>query len=177
MTMKLKLCQRASTLMLAASSTAAMTQIAWGAEPDSIELAPIHVENGQGTDTPNAASVDPSGGTAGPYSDVADLLRTTPGVSTGRMGGHGLEIVIRGQQKNQISIIDSGSITYGACPNRMDPPTSSAASYRADRIIVQRGYASVTNGPGATGGAVILERDAPNLHPRSGACRCRRSGR
>jgi iron complex outermembrane receptor protein len=79
------------------------------------------------------------------------------------MGGHGLELVIRGQQQNQLNIIDAGSFTYGACPNRMDPPTSTASLKRADTIIVEKGYASVTHGPGGSGGTVILERDAPQL--------------
>lgn len=163
MTLKPMCRHEVSALIVAACSMAALTLPVLGGEPDGVKLAPIQVIDSKYEEGPNAAIVDPKAGDEGPHSDVGELLRNTPGVTSGRMGGHGLEIVIRGQQQNQISVIDSGSITYGACPNRMDPPTSSAASYRADRIIVQRGYASVTNGPGATGGAVILEREAPEL--------------
>ena len=98
-----------------------------------------------------------------PAADAGELLDRVPGVSINRMGGHAADIVIRGQQADQINVIDAGSVSFGGCPNRMDPPTSSAALARADRIIVERGYSSVTNGPGGTGGTVKLERDAPEF--------------
>lgn len=98
-----------------------------------------------------------------PAADGGEFLRAVPGVTSGRMGGHGLELVIRGQSQNQLNIIDSGSFTFGGCPNRMDPPAATAGISRADKIIVERGYQSVTNGPGGSGGAVILEREAPEF--------------
>lgn len=98
-----------------------------------------------------------------PVADAGELLDRVPGVSINRMGGHAADIVIRGQQADQLNVIDAGSVTFGGCPNRMDPPTSSAALARADRIIVERGYSSVTNGPGGSGGTVKLERDAPEF--------------
>lgn len=100
---------------------------------------------------------------AAPMADGGALISTLPGVDFNRMGGHGVDLVIRGQQANQLTVIDSGSLTYGACPNRMDPPSSTLSILRADRIIVDRGYASVTNGAGGTGGTVRLERDTPEF--------------
>ncbi|MDV4143541.1 TonB-dependent receptor domain-containing protein [Shimia sp. FJ5] len=98
-----------------------------------------------------------------PPADGGEFLRQVPGVASGRMGGHGLEIVIRGQSQNQLNIVDSGSFTFGGCPNRMDPPAATAGISRADKIVVERGYQSVTNGPGGSGGSVILEREAPEF--------------
>ncbi len=134
------------------------------AQEADIELLPIDVaEENVAAATPSSSVILPEGQYSAPVADGGDLLSNVPGVSASRMGGHALDIIIRGQQGNQISVIDAGSITYGACPNRMDPPTATTGITRADRIVVERGYASVTNGPGATGGAVILERDAPEF--------------
>ncbi len=98
-----------------------------------------------------------------PHADGGDFLRSVPGVSAGRFGGHGLEPVIRGQSQNQLNVTANGATTYGGCPNRMDPPSSYAAIDSFDRIKVVRGYQSVLNGPGGPGGAVILTHDRPQL--------------
>lgn len=100
---------------------------------------------------------------APPASDTAALLALVPGVALSRMSGHGIDIVIRGQQGNQINVINAGAFTYGGCPNRMDPPTSIANLSGTDQIVVERGYASVANGPGGSGGAVILKHTAPTF--------------
>ncbi|WP_165937627.1 TonB-dependent receptor domain-containing protein [Antarcticimicrobium sediminis] len=154
----------ASALLLSSLSGIAVAQ-ATRPDPDGelISLPPITVD--VETEVAGASSYEfvPGGMSVAPGIDGGEALRAVPGVTAGRMGGHALEIIIRGQQQNQLNIIDAGSFTYGGCPNRMDPPTSTAALSRADRVVVERGYSSVTNGPGGTGGAVILERDAPEL--------------
>ena len=94
-----------------------------------------------------------------PAADTADALKRVPGVSVGRMGGHGLEPVIRGQSQSRINVISDGAYHQGGCPNRMDPPTAYSALGGFDNIAVLKGYGSVLTGPGATGGAVLLERD------------------
>jgi len=98
-----------------------------------------------------------------PHAAGGSFLRTAPGVTAGRFGGHGLEPVIRGQSQNQLNIITNGASTYGGCPNRMDPPSSYAAIESFDRIKIVRGYQSVLNGPGGPGGAVILSHDRPEF--------------
>lgn len=103
----------------------------------------------------------PADPTRAPWSDAGDYLRGLPGVSAARMGGHGLEPVIRGLQQNQLTVLTDGAQVLGACPNRMDPPTVYGAAEGVDRIVVTRGYQSVLNGPGAPGGVVSLERDRP----------------
>lgn len=125
---------------------------------DTIVVAPKTLEQDGTTITvaPGALSVPPA-------LDGGALLSSIPGISGSRMGGHGIDIILRGMSKNQLNVIDAGSFTYGGCPNRMDPPSSIAAFYRADRIVVEKGYSSVTNGPGAPGGTIRLERDAPGF--------------
>src|SRR6056297_3824034 len=157
----------ASAVLLCSVSTLAQAQATFAPDPDSdgeiILLTPIVVDADVPQHGPMSTILTSTGQSSSPASDAAEVLRAVPGVTSGRMGGHGLELVIRGQQQNQLNIIDAGSFTYGACPNRMDPPTSSASFLRADEIVIERGYASVTHGPGGSGGTVILERDAPEL--------------
>lgn len=97
------------------------------------------------------------------YSDGGDYLRSIPGVSASRFGGHGLEPFIRGQSQNQLNVIADDAYTFGGCPNRMDPPSSYLDLESYDSVMVTKGYQTVLNGPGASGGAVLLERHAPML--------------
>lgn len=57
--------------------------------------------------------------------DLAEMLtNSTPSISIQRRSGIANDVILRGQRKDDINIIvDDGKI-YGACPNRMDPPTS-----------------------------------------------------
>ncbi|MDF2141899.1 TonB-dependent receptor [Paenirhodobacter sp. CAU 1674] len=149
----------ASGALLCALSPAAFAQ-----DADAVTaLDPIYVLRERARLTAGRYEFTPMDIEAAPASDGGALLNSVPGVSINRMGGHGLDIVIRGQQANQLNVIDSGSFTYGGCPNRMDPPTSTLSLNRADTIIVEKGYASVTNGPGGSGGTVRLEREAPEF--------------
>ncbi len=161
MTIKSTMRLGAYSMLLSSLSGLALAQSVDNGE--IVELAPIDVEREATENGATRVVIKPQGQSTAPVADAADLLRAAPGVSAGRMGGHGLEITIRGQQQNQLNVIDAGSFTFGACPNRMDPPTATAAIGRADRIVVERGYASVTHGAGGSGGTVILERDAPVL--------------
>ena len=151
----------AIALLLGSLSTAALAQAADVTMPADTDLGEIVVKADQLTAGAASYEFTPTGQMSTPAADGGALLSTVPGVTAGRMGGHGLELVIRGQSQNQLNIIDAGSFTFGGCPNRMDPPASIANVANADKIIVERGYASVTHGPGGSGGTVILEREAP----------------
>ncbi len=98
-----------------------------------------------------------------PSADAGDYLRNVPGVTSGRMGGHALEPVIRGQSRGQLTIINDGAFLEGAGPNRMDTSAAFADIDTADVVIVQRGYQSVQNGPGGSGGTIIVEHHAPTF--------------
>lgn len=96
--------------------------------------------------------------------ETGTLLRQINGVNAARMGGHGLEPMIRGQSKAQLNIILDGATIHAGCPNRMDPPTSYSEVNSYDEIIVIKGVASVENGAGGSGGSVIFKRNKPNYN-------------
>ncbi len=154
----------AHAVLLSSLSTIAMAQ---ASAPDEgapvVALDPIYVEDATAEIGASRIILGDAPLMSTPPADGGEFLRSVPGVASGRMGGHGLEIVIRGQSQNQLNIVDTGSFTFGGCPNRMDPPAATAGISRADKIIVERGYQSVTNGPGGSGGSVILEREAPEF--------------
>ena len=151
-------------ILLSSISTVAMAQTADETDEKKIvDLDQIVIEQGAADVGASTVVIGGEPMMSTPAADGGEFLRSVPGVTAGRMGGHGLELVIRGQSQNQLNIIDTGSHTYGGCPNRMDPPAATAGISRADKIIVERGYQSVTNGPGGSGGSVILEREAPEF--------------
>ena len=98
---------------------------------------------------------------ASPSSDGGDLLRAINGVSGSRMGGRGIDPVIRGQSQNQLNILLDGAFLYGGCPNRMDPPTTYASPAIFDRVTLIKGNRDVIYGPGGSGGTVLFERSRP----------------
>ncbi len=98
-----------------------------------------------------------------PHGDGGSYLQSTPGLTASRFGGHGVEPFVRGQSQNQLNVIADDSFTFGGCPNRMDPPSAYLDLDTYDSIVVTKGYQSVLNGPGASGGAIILERNAPDF--------------
>ena len=127
--------------------------------PPSITLPEVRVYGS--SPIPTRTVIDPATDLVYPAADGADLLDGIPGVSTGRMGGHGIEPYIRGQSQTRLNVIDDGAFIHGGCPNRMDPPTAYLSAPDVDRLIVDKGYASVTNGPGGPGGTVRTERKLP----------------
>ncbi|WP_432698276.1 TonB-dependent copper receptor [Marinobacterium sp. YM272] len=98
-----------------------------------------------------------------PAADGGEVLRDLTGVSGSRMGGRGIDPVIRGQQQNRLNVILDGAYIYGACPNRMDPPTTYSAAESYDRVVVLKGNHSVIYGPGGSGGTVLFERERPQF--------------
>ena len=108
-------------------------------------------------------SADPNRTDMSPMMDGGSFLRSIPGVDAVRMGGHGLDPVIRGQQQEQLNIISNDAFVYGGCPNRMDPPAALTAIDTYDNVTVEKGFQSVSHGPGGSGGTIILERKAPAL--------------
>ncbi|WP_075880777.1 TonB-dependent receptor domain-containing protein [Vreelandella massiliensis] len=98
-----------------------------------------------------------------PAADAAEWLRRVNGVEAIRMGGHGLDPVIRGQQGNALNILVDGGYVFGGCPNRMDPPTAYAPLHSFDRVTVSKGVTTLQYGAGGSGGTVLFERNAPDF--------------
>jgi iron complex outermembrane receptor protein len=105
--------------------------------------------------TPHASPV--------PAADAAEWLRRVNGVEAIRMGGHGLDPVIRGQQGNALNILIDGGYVFGGCPNRMDPPTAYAPLHSFDSVTVSKGVTTLQHGAGGSGGTVLFERNAPDF--------------
>ncbi|MCP5142436.1 MAG: TonB-dependent copper receptor [Chromatiales bacterium] len=119
-------------------------------EATPIDLPTMKVERG--------AVIAPS-----PSSDAGEALRAVPGVSGSRMGGHGIDPVIRGQTQTQLNILLDGAYVHGGCPNRMDPPTAYAPIETFDKVTIIKGSQTVRYGGGGSGGTVLLEREGKPL--------------
>jgi len=93
--------------------------------------------------------------------DVGEYLRTVPGLGAVRRGGGALDLVYRGFRSEQLEVqIDGGTHVCGACPNRMDPPTSHVQSEDLEKIEVLSGPHALRYGP-AFGGLVNLVMARP----------------
>ena len=92
-----------------------------------------------------------------PAADAGATLRHLPGVEAVRMGGIGLDPVVRGQSASRVRVIADGACPQGACPNRMDPPATYAPA-GATRASLAAGGLDVRQ-PGAPLGVIRLERE------------------
>jgi iron complex outermembrane receptor protein len=100
---------------------------------------------------------------AGIAADGGEYLKSESGVAGSRMGGHGIDPVIRGQGQTRLNVLLDGAYTHGGCPNRMDPPSSYANSETYDKVTVIKGVESLSYGGGGSGGTVLFERQLPTL--------------
>lgn len=95
--------------------------------------------------------------------EAGSVLRQFSGVEAQRLGGIGLDILIRGQGQSAVNILIDGGKIEGGCPNRMDPPTHYTELSSFDKITVLKGVQSLQYGVGGTAGTVLLERDKPEF--------------
>jgi iron complex outermembrane receptor protein len=116
---------------------------------------------------PHEASVSEQETTV-PRADLAEILRGISGVTAGRMSGHGLDPIIRGQREHQLNVSLDGAAIANACPNRMDPPTSFGNLAGYDQVVVTRGVTTLTQGAGGSGGRIELRRNTFERAARSG---------
>ncbi|WP_263146403.1 TonB-dependent copper receptor [Pseudomonas sp. RIT-PI-AD] len=94
-----------------------------------------------------------------PASDGADYLKTFPGFAVIRNGGSNGDPVLRGMFGSRLNILANGGQMLGACPGRMDAPTSYIAPETYDRLTVIKGPQSVLWGPMGSAGTVLFERE------------------
>ncbi|MDX1346995.1 MAG: TonB-dependent copper receptor [Thiomicrorhabdus chilensis] len=125
------------------------------------EISPIHVVDKEVASQQEILTKEELTQTGN--TETGQILRQVNGVDATRMGGHGLDVQIRGQQNTQLNIILDGAEIAGGCPNRMDPPTSYAEIASYDDVTVIKGVQSVQYGAGGTGGTVIFERTSPTF--------------
>lgn len=129
---------------------------AYAAQIDTVEV--VEEKQDVQTETFNREELTVTGNT-----ESGQILRQINGVDATRMGGHGLDVQIRGQQNTQINVILDGAEIAGGCPNRMDPPTAYAEINSYDEITVIKGVQTLEHGAGGTGGSVIYERSSPTF--------------
>ncbi|NEW59735.1 TonB-dependent receptor [Sulfurovum sp. bin170] len=73
-------------------------------------------------------------------SDLAEALsQSTPSMTMIRRSGIANDIVFRGQKRDNINVIVDGMKVCGACPNRMDPPTSHVMTQNIDEVQITHG--------------------------------------
>lgn len=117
-----------------------------------IQLDSIGVESTMLTEVAQNAQVS---------ADIAQALSTkVPSVDMVRRSGIANDILIRGQKRDNISVEVDGTKTCGACPNRMDPPTSHILASQIETIEVTEGPYDVETF-GVMSGGVKITTKAP----------------
>ncbi|MFK5881254.1 MAG: TonB-dependent receptor [Sulfurospirillum sp.] len=97
--------------------------------------------------------------------DLAEALtKTVPSITIQRRSGIANDIILRGQRKDDINVIIDGGKIYGACPNRMDPPTSHIITNNIKDVEVIEGPYDVEDF-GTLGGAVKVTTNQPTKDP------------
>jgi len=145
-------------LAVAACATAAQAETR---TDSSVDILPTLLIEGR-AGVPGELAIAPRQSPA-PAADAGEWLRRINGIEAVRMGGRGLDPVIRGQQGNALNILVDGGYVFGGCPNRMDPPTAYAPLHSFDRVTVSKGVTTLQHGAGGSGGTVLFERLAPDV--------------
>lgn len=103
-----------------------------------------------------------------PASDGADYLKTIPGFSAIRNGGVNSDPVFRGMFGSRLNLLTNGGVMLGACPGRMDAPSSYITPENYDRLTVIKGPQTVLWGPGASAATILFERDPERFETLGG---------
>lgn len=93
-----------------------------------------------------------------PASDGADYLKTIPGFSAMRSGGVNSDPVFRGMFGSRLKLLTNGGEMLGACPSRMDSPSSYISPEAYDQLTVIKGPQTVQWGPGNSAATILFER-------------------
>ena len=94
-----------------------------------------------------------------PASDGADYLQSIVGFSAVNSGaGTNGDVTFRGMIGSRIKILTDGTENLGACPSRMDSPTSYISPESYDRISVIKGPQTVQYANTGSAATVIFER-------------------
>ncbi len=101
-----------------------------------VALEPMKVQS----DAVTATTIQNISGEELKSADLAEaLMKSTPNVSLVRRSGIANDIILRGQKKDNINILIDGAKVCGACPNRMDPPTSHVLTNNVESVEVIEG--------------------------------------
>ena len=99
-----------------------------------------------------------------PATDGADYLQSIAGFNSIKSGGTNGDVTFRGMFGSRIKILTDGTENLGACPSRMDSPTSYIQPESYDRISVIKGPQTVQYANTGSAATVIFERQKPQLN-------------
>jgi iron complex outermembrane receptor protein len=95
-----------------------------------------------------------------PARDVGQALARMPGVVQVRKGAIGNDVIVRGLESRDLTILIDGERIYGACPSGMDPGLLHVDFAEVDRVEVTKGPFDVRH-QGSLGGVVNVITRAP----------------
>jgi iron complex outermembrane receptor protein len=98
-----------------------------------------------------------------PASDGSDYLKTIPGFSQIRAGGTNGDPVFRGMFGSRLRILTNNGEMLGACPARMDAPSSYISPESFDLLTLIKGPQTVLWGPGNSAGTIRFDREQPRF--------------
>ena len=98
-----------------------------------------------------------------PASDGSDYLKTIPGFSQIRNGGTNGDPVFRGMFGSRLRILTNNGEMLGACPSRMDAPTSYISPENFDVMTLVKGPQTVLWGAGNSAGTLRFDREVPRF--------------
>lgn len=98
-----------------------------------------------------------------PASDGSDYLKTIPGFSQIRNGGTNGDPVFRGMFGSRLRILTDNGEMPGACPARMDAPSSYISPESFDVLTLIKGPETVLWGPGNSAGTLRFDREQPRF--------------
>lgn len=88
-----------------------------------------------------------------PARDIGEALKQVEGIDIVRKGAIANDVVLRGQQKDNINVFLDGVRLHGACPNRMDSPSFHFDFAEVEQVKIVKGPYDITN-PGGIGGEI-----------------------
>lgn len=92
--------------------------------------------------------------------DAGEAVAALPGASVLRKGAIANDLVLRGFQSRDLTVVIDGERIYGACPSHMDPPAFHVDFAEVSRIEVGKGPFDVKN-QGSIGGTVNVVTERP----------------
>ncbi|MBK0065207.1 MULTISPECIES: TonB-dependent copper receptor [unclassified Acinetobacter] len=99
-----------------------------------------------------------------PATDGADYLQSIMGFNAIKNGGTNGDVTFRGMFGSRIKILTDGTENLGACPARMDAPTSYINPESYDRITVIKGPQTVQYANTGSAATVIFDREPESLN-------------
>ncbi|WP_410750610.1 TonB-dependent copper receptor [Citrobacter sp. U14242] len=103
-----------------------------------------------------------------PASDGSDYLKTIPGFSQIRNGGTNGDPVFRGMFGSRLRILTDNGEMPGACPARMDAPSSYISPESFDVLTLIKGPQTVLWGSGNSAGTIRFDREQPRFEKAGG---------